>query len=269
MVMEKPRLLYKVEHQRQPYVRRFMWLLLALVATVAAYLALTFATGRGDSVPGLLAVGTAMALIVGGLLFIRVVWNLYRALTTRTETIRIFDRGFTWERKGEVHKYSWMQVRTLKQGARAFRLFGRPVMWRGTHTLITRDDKTFKFGARQGDPDRFLLAISPQIADVTGTAMGRALRADKAVRVHPALVLRSKGLVVKEQAIPWTRADVIAKGNTVEIRQLEKGGEFKRIKRLKAHEFENLPGFLDIAESAIRNHQPKRFNIKVQGAGYG
>jgi len=135
----------------------------------------------------------------------------------------------------------------------------------GAHELTMRDGKTFTFTARNGDTDRFAKSVRKQIAEVTGTAMGRALRNNKSVQLHPKLIVATGGLVAAGDKIPWSRVDIKKQGNKLEILKLERDGQFKRVHQYPVHQLENLPGFLDLADSLVRNHQPQRFNIKVKG----
>ena len=265
MSKDRPKLLFQARTRRRPYIRRFMWMLLGFVAAFAGYIALEEARARGESVPELLQIGSGLTLVVAGLLFIRMVVNLYRALTTPTETVRVFPQGFTWERGDDKHKYSWMQVRAFREGARPLKVFGVRLATVGAHELTIRDGRTFKFSARNGDTDRFAKSVRKPIAEVTGTAMSRALRNDKSIQIHPKLVVAKGGLVAAGDKIPWSRVDIKKQGNKLEILKLKKNGEFKRVRKYPVHQLENLPGFLDLADSLVRNHQPQRFNIRVKG----
>jgi len=265
MSENKPKLLFQAQTNRSQYVRRFMWTLLGLVASVAAYLALEFALGEGESVEELLRIGSGLSVIVAGAFFIRMGVYLYRALTTTTETIRVFSAGFTWERGGERYKYSWPQVRTFREGARPVKFLGRRLSTRGAQELIMRDGKTFAFTARHGDTDRFAKAMRRQIGEVTGTIMSRTLRNNKSVQIHPKLVIATGGLVADGDKIPWSRVDIKKQGNKLEILKLERDGQFKSVRKYPIHQVDNLLGFLDLADSLVRNAQPQRFNIPVKG----
>jgi hypothetical protein len=263
MVVEKPRLLYTAESNRRPYIRRFFWMLLATVAAVAALIALEEAQARGESINEVLNVGTFVAILTAGLLFFRMMLNLIRAIFTRTQSVKVFDRGFIWQRNDDEYKYSWPQVRAFKEGARVIRLFGRPLLVLGSHTLTTRDDKDFRFSAKMGNPETFAQVIRPHLADATGSAIGRALRNNKIVKVHPKLIVHTQGLVVDNQKIPWSKVDIRRKGNQLEILR-HNGRDFKSVGKFNTSDVENVGGFLDIADSLIRNHQPERFNIPAQ-----
>jgi hypothetical protein len=263
MVVEKPRLHYKAESRRRPYFRRFMWMLLGTVAAAACWLALAEAQARGESLPELLEIGVVVAIIVMGLLFIRALVNLIRWFSTRAEKVYVFDQGFIWERNDEQYKYSWMQLRSFREGANTLRLFGRPLLTTGAHKLLMRDGEEFAFTGRLGDVDRFAHAIRNQIAETTGTVMGRALRNNKTVRLHPNLIVKPKGLVVDKHRIPWSRVNVETRGRKLDIQRLNDDGKFKTVKTFNIRDIDNLGGFLELADSTIRNHQPERFNVKT------
>jgi hypothetical protein len=266
MVLDKPRLVFQAEVKRGPYFRRFAWLLLGTVTAFGAWVALQEAARRELADPLLLDVGLLVAALVLALLAIRMVINLVRGLTTRYEHLRFFDRGFTWQRGQERHKYGWNQLRSFRQGARRRSIFGATLFETGAQVLTMRDGSVFKVTRRHGDTQRFARAVRPYIADVTGISMGRALRQKKTVRLHRQLALSSAGVIAGKHKIPWSRLDIQVRGSRLIVRRRdEDSGKFKTVKRFGTHQIENLPGFLDVADSTIRNYQPERFRIKVQG----
>lgn len=263
-MLDKPKVIFHAEVSRRRYFRRFMWMLLLLVAAFGAWAALDEAAGRGVADSDLLTVGKGMALIVMTIAIVRALLNLYYWQTTHNEEIVVFDRGFVWKRGKKQSKYSWAQLKAFRHGARTLRLFGRPILQRGAHTLAMRDGKTYKFTARHGDTQAFADAVTPIIEDHTGTRMGQALRSKKSVRLHPQLVISAAGVQAGGTKIRWSQVDVQMKNNQLGIYVVQNNGKFKLIRRYPAHEVDNLAGFLDLAHSLIQNHQPKRFNIRTQ-----
>ncbi len=266
-----PQLRFEFSVSRRKYVKRVVWLIASVLVTALAWLALEFVRDSEEVVDGrLLNVGQWVALALVVVQLIRLFIGLRRTLVTPNESGRVYDRGFVWVRgivgkKGATeHKYGWNHVKSFKAGAKSTQIAGRSLVTRGTHVLETRDGEIFKFTGRHGDVNKFAAAISPYLAEVTGTRIGQALRNGKAVRLHPELVLQQKGVIAGKHKIRWSQVDIKTQGGRILIRQLQ-DGNFKTVKTFGIHEVENVPGFLDIADSTIRNHQPQRFNIRTHG----
>jgi hypothetical protein len=241
-------------------------MLLATVAAAGAWIALDYATGREDVDPDILRAGQIVAVFAIIMLVYQFLRNLLRALRLRTESARFFDKGFTWTRGKETHKYAWSQVRAFRTGARAIRLGRWTLVQFGSQRLTMNDGQTYRIGALQGDMRRFAAAVRPYIADVTGTRIGRALRAGKSVKLHPKLVITGGGLVVGKKRIRWSDVDVSVKRGKLVVSQQNAKGNFKPVRRYDTRQIDNLAGFLDVAHSTIRNHQPQRFNIQTHTA---
>src|SRR5690606_15289868 len=99
----------------------------------------------------------------------------------RDESLRFFDRGFTWTRSGSEYKYGWNKIATFREGVREIRLFERPVLQLGAHTLTMQDGRVFRFTGRYGDTRAFANAVRRYIAAVTGTRMAQALRQEQSI----------------------------------------------------------------------------------------
>lgn len=265
MVLDKPKLLLEVEVRRRRYLRRFAWLSLALVAVCGALIALDRAAARDLAGDTVFVVGQIAGLVLVALLLLRALSNLVRGLRTRNETLRFFDRGFSWKRGKTQHKYGWTQLKTFRQGAPSLRLGRWTLLQRGAHVLTMRDGQVFRFTPAHGDMRQFVRLTRPYVMDVTGTTMGRALRSEKSIRLHPQLIIQGAGVVVGKQKIRWSELDVKASERRLVIYRKNASGRFKQVKSYPAHRVDNLAGFVDIAESTIRNHQPERFNIKTHG----
>jgi hypothetical protein len=268
MVLEKPRVIYQLHVERRSHIRRFFWNLLGIVAAFGAAVALYVAEGRGIADPVLLQFGQIIGLGVSAMLLVRAVFALVRGLRRRNEYARFYDRGFTWQRGKEEHKYSWSQVKSFREGVRQLRL-GRLVLGQvGAQTLTTRDGQVYKFTQIHGDPKRFASTIRPFLADVMGEKMARALREKKSVRLHPKLVVMPAGIQAGKHKIRWSDLDVAVRRGRLIIRQADKSGKFRTVQSFGLHEVDNVGGFMEIATSTIKNYQPERFNIKTQKPTY-
>jgi hypothetical protein len=263
MAYNKPRVIYSFSVKRRPYWRRALWMLLATVAAAAAWVALDYAAGNEDVDPDLLRAGQIVAVFAIIMLSYQFLRNLLRAIRLRSESARFFDKGFTWTRGKETNKYSWSQLKAFRAGANAIRLGRFTLLQYGSHRLTMNDGETYRFGPLQGDMRRFGAALRPYVADATGTRIGRALRAGKSVKLHPKLVITGAGLVVGKNRIRWANVDVRIKRNKLVVSQQNSKGSFKPVKRYDTRSVDNLAGFLDVAHSTIRNHQPQRFNIQT------
>lgn len=267
MGLDNPKLIYAFKVERKPSVRRFMWMLLAFVASVSAWVALDEIIGRGEDVdPRLLDAGQTIAIILAIILGIRALIHLVRAIRTKTQSAQFFDRGFRWQYgKREPNKYSWSQLNTFREGGRVITFFNRPILQFGAHVLTMRDGKRYRFSARHGDMRRFAKVVRPIVADITGTRMAQALRNKKKVRIHADLIIQAGGIVAGKHKIRWSDVDLTTTKTKLTVSKKDKNGQFKSVKTYRIRDLDNLAGFLDIAHSTMRNHQPERFNIKTYG----
>ncbi|MCU0496371.1 MAG: hypothetical protein MUF87_03350 [Anaerolineae bacterium] len=268
MVLDKPKLIYTITVERQRYLKRFFWNLLALVAAFGAWVALNQAGGRGIADPLLIQVGEILALGVVALFFVRGIFNLWRWLTRRKESIQFFDRGFIWQQRGIDHKYKWTQVKSFREGVRPLRIGPWVIATLGAQTLTMGDNRAFRITAVHGDVRLITSYVRPYIADVIGERIARALRENKAVQLHPSLIMHSAGLQIGRNKIRWEQVDVEIRGDRLLIKKLNDRQKFKVFKTFNIRQIDNLGGFLEVANITIQNHQPHRFNIKVQGIGY-
>jgi hypothetical protein len=268
MAQEKPQLLYQLHVERRSHIRRFFWNLLAIVAAVGAWAALYVADERRIADRVLLQFGQIIALGVAAMLLVRAIFGLIRGLRRRNEFARFYDRGFVWQRGNQEFKYSWSQVKTFREGVRQLRL-GRLVLGQiGAQTLTTRDGNVFKFTAMHGNTRRFASVIRPYLADMMGERMAVALRDNKVIRLHPDLVVMPAGIQSGKHKIRWSDLDVVLRRGRLFIKRADKNGRFKTVRAFGVHEVDNVGGFLELASSTIKNHQPERFNIKTQKPTY-
>lgn len=268
MALEKPNLLYQVHVERRSHLRRFFWNLLGVVAAVGAWVALYVAEGRRVIDPLVLQAGQVIALGVAAMLLVRAIFGLIRGLRRRNEFARFYDRGFTWQRGREEHKYSWAQVKSFREGVRQLRL-GRLVLGEaGAQIMTTRDGNVYKFTRIHGDPRRFASAVRPYVSDVMGERMARALRDNKTLKLHPTLLVTPAGVQAGKHKIRWSELDVSVKRGRLLIRRADKSGKFRTVQSYGVHQVDNVGGFLELASSTIKNYQPERFNIKTQKPTY-
>src|SRR5690606_33337138 len=95
--------------------------------------------------------------------------------------------------------------------------------------------------------------------------MGQALRNRKAVRLNDELAVSAAGLAAGKLKIPWSELDVTIRKGKLILSRKNAAGIFKPVKSYPLYRLENVGGFMDVAASTIKNHQPERFNIKTQG----
>jgi len=256
---EKPRLIYGVSIRRKRYFSRFARALFLVLVVVAAYFALGEAAARGLANPLLLDVGRLAAVVLAGLLSVRGLYNLVMGLARRSESLRIYDKGLLWSRRGQKHKYAWHQLVAYREGARGLYLARWPLVQWGSNTFVMADGQRFRYGQRFGDTRVGAEAVRRYAAYVTGVRMGQALRSEQPVKLHPRLTIYPTGIESGKVDIHWSEADVQLDGDRLVIRRLEPDGRFKTVARYAQREVENVGGFLELADATIRNHQPDRF----------
>jgi hypothetical protein len=263
-----PKLRYQAEVNRRKFWRRLPMLLLGVGGAAGAYWALSYSARRGDvTVDGwLLDIGRLVAAVLAGYLAVLAGLCLYRALTRRNERIKVFDKGFTWRRMGRVYKYSWSQIDVLREGAGGIYLRRRPLLTWGKHRLMMDDNKVFTFKPTHGDPRRFIAAVRRPVADVTGQRMASTLREESPVVLTKGLTVFPGGIEARRKEIPWSRVNVVVKGGTLRVQQKRADGRFKTVARYRVSSIDNLGGFMELAYTTIRNHQPERFGKKRETA---
>lgn len=246
-------------------MRGFLLMLLAGLAAAGAGLALHEAAARGLVEGIALDVGMLVAIVLAGWFAIRAVVNLVRALSRRSESIAIFNKGFLWQIGKTQHRYKWGQLVTFREGARGIYLFGRPLLRWGAHRLRMADDRIFKFGARHGDPREFAYIVRPYAAHVTSISMGRRLRADRPIRLHPALTVYPRGIEAGATEIHWADLNVKVKRGRLMI-QKRAGGEFRTVRSYPIAQVDNVGGLLELLKSLLPQHQPERLRTGKHAA---
>ncbi len=266
MNFEKPRLIFQANVERKRFFRRFTLAFIVALACGVAWFALEQAGMRGLIDPAVLGVGQIVALVVFVIFTARALVSLFVWLRLKNESLKVFDKGFTWTRGKDAYKSSWNKLVNFREGARALRLAGRPMLQWGAHTLTMQDQRVFKFTSTHGDPRDFVKTVRPYVAEVTGTRMGKALRAERPVKLHPKLTVWPGGVEIDKLKLPWTEIDVKVRGGKLTVFQLGKNGKFKPVRSYPISKIDNVSGFVELATSTMRSYQPERFGIKTQRA---
>jgi hypothetical protein len=254
--LKKPRLLYQITIERSRYRKRALLLLLLVLISAGAWFALGLPqAAAADSRAVNIGRLTAAAIIL--LASIRLVINLVRWRSHRSETLRLFDRGFTWIRGGTEYQSSWSKVHTFREGGRGIYLGQRPLLQWGAHTLLMQDKQTFKLLPRHGNLRQLTRLLRPLIAEPTGIRMSRRLRRELPIRIHPKIVVWPGGLEIGKDEYPWEtlRVGMTKQRLMIEARQ---NGKTRRVGRFGSHSIDNLGGFLEVAQTTIRTHRPAR-----------
>ena len=253
--LDKPRLIFETQVERRHYWRRFRRSFIIAVCSLLAWVALHVTRSRGIVGGIALDIGWLVAMVLFALSLVKVVVNLTRWRTRPNEAVRLFTQGFAWERNGAKHQYSWNKLRTFREGGRGIYFRKQPLIQWGALTLTMADGSVFKFMPRHGNLQQIARIIHPYAAEVTGIRMGRRLRQEKPVRVHPALVVWPGGLQVGKKEYPWQVLSVGVKRNKLVIRAKE-NGKVRTVRRYNIHSVDNLGGFVELATTTIQTHRP-------------
>lgn len=256
--LQKPRLVFQAQIERRVHWRRARFALLALAAVALGMLALRLARDAVAADLALLDLGFLAAVIAAGLLAVRAGVNLLRWRRRRDETLAFYDQGFVWKRDGTQHKYAWNKLAVLREGAGGLYLRGRPLLQWGAHTLTMTDGAVFRVTPAHGNVRAFARAVRPFAAEVTGTRMGRILRRERPVRLHPKLVVWPGGVEAGRREIPWADLDVNVRHGRLIIRARNARGRFVTVMRYRISRVDNVGGFVDLARATIRNHRPQQ-----------
>ena len=268
MAAQLSHVLFSAEIRRSRYLRRFIWLLLGTLTTAAAYVALVEASSRGLASLLLLDIGKAVAIVLGGLLAARGLYNLILTLVRRSESLQLYSKGFLWTRGGKTYKYRWTQLARFREGARGLYLFRRPLLTWGAHTLEMDDERVFRFGSIHGDTRLFARVVRPYAAYVTSVKMSRALRDDRPVRLHPRLTLYPGGVEAGKSEIRWSEVNATVKNGRLLVRRSNQDKPAKTIRRYGLHRVDNVGGFLEIVNSTHRQFQAGRKVAKRATTSY-
>lgn len=259
MVPTPPKLIYEIQVNPKPFRRRFAWSALATVASVGALIALDRAGQRGNIDTRLLLVGQVIGLIVLILFSIRTLQNLWRGITRKNERLRFYDKGFVWKREADEYKYAWSQLQIYRDSSRGLYLGKYPLIQLGAYLLKMQDGKTFRITGAHGDIRAFASAVKRYVSYATGVHLGRALRQDEIITLHPRLKVQSDGIFVGKEGVHWSDTDVNLRHQRLLIRRKEANGKVRKIRSYDTRTVNNVGGFMEVAVSAIQNHQPERF----------
>lgn len=251
MAAAPSRVLYSMEIRRSRYFRRFLLLLVAVLAVAGAYLALNEAALRGLADSLLLDVGKAVAIVLLVVLAVRGLYNLSQTFIRRSESLNVYNKGFIWTRDGKPYKYRWTDLARFREGARAVYLLNRPVVQWGAHELQMEDERLFKFRAYHGNTRRFARVVRPYAAYVTSVKISRLLRQDRPVRLHPRLTLYPGGVEAGKAQIHWSELDLLVRGGQLLVRR-RRGKGIKTVRRYSIASVDNVGGFIDLVKSADR-----------------
>ena len=252
--LQQPKLLLEIKVERKVYARRLRFSIYVLVAAALAWVALDQGRAR-ELVAGVtLDVGRLVAGVLILLMSVRVIFNFFRWRSRPNESIRFFNKGFIWTRRGTDHRYSWGKVQTFREGGHTRYLFRRPFLQWGQHKLTMSDNQVFRLASWHGDLQKIARAIRPVIAEVTGTRIGQRLREEKPVKVHKRLTIWPGGLQIGKEELPWQVLNVSVKNQKLVIKAKDRG-KVRTVGRFSIHSIDNLGGFMDIATSTIRNHR--------------
>jgi hypothetical protein len=257
-IPRKPRLLFECTIERRPYIRRLLWSVLAAVTALAAAGAFEVAAGQGlidSTVQTIGTVAGVVALIWFGLRALR---NLWRALRRQDETLRFYDRGFIWSRRGQTFKYGWGQVASYRETWRGLRLRGRPLIQWGSFQLRMQDGKVFRITGKHGDLRQFSAAVRRYPARVTGVRMAQRLREELPVTLHRQLVIWPGGIQAGKEEIPWSKVDVRVRAGRVVVLRQDENGKYRPVGSYSVRNVDNVGGLMELVPETVRNHQRER-----------
>lgn len=261
MSASNTRLIYAASVKRGRFGRQFLLGLLGALTSVGAYAALREAGLRPDiDVPPLaLDIGKLAAIILGGWLAVRSLIGLWRALTRPSQAVRVYNKGFAWEKGGVKNRYRWQQLLTFREGARGIFLGGRPLLQWGAHELTMDDRQVLRFTADMGNTRAFADAVRPYTSYVTSVRIGRLLRQNQSVKLHPKLTVTPSGVEAGKTEVTWADMDIQASRSGLSLRKRSPQGKFKTVRHYPLHALENAGGFLELAQGTIRNYQPESY----------
>jgi hypothetical protein len=261
MSASNTRLIYAASVKRGRFGRQFLLGLLGALTSVGAYAALREAGLRPEiDVPPLaLDIGKLAAIILGGWLAVRSLIGLWRALTRPSQAVRVYNKGFAWEKGGVKNRYRWQQLLTFREGARGIFLGGRPLLQWGAHELTMDDRQVLRFTADMGNTRAFADAVRPYTSYVTSVRIGRLLRQNQSVKLHPKLTVTPSGVEAGKTEVTWADMDIQASRSGLSLRKRSPQGKFKTVRHYPLHALENAGGFLELAQGTIRNYQPESY----------
>lgn len=264
---QAPELVFRGGVQRETYVKRWRWALVAMIAGGGIWYILTLPL-VSDAIKNTAylpitaqAVILNMGQVIGALVVLfaggRFAINLVYASRRKTQRMKFYDRGFVWERDGETHKYSWNAVKTVREFPGELKIAGRVVRHTGGVTLKMRDGTVFTFTPIHGNVRDLIRRVSPYYAEEIGIRMGQAIRMGKTIQIHPQIAFAEQGLRIGDKTLSWARVnlDMTDDERDLLINRFDKQGNIKPVVSIPTAEIDNLGGFLEIATTTIENHQ--------------
>lgn len=249
------RLLYATGARRSLYFRCFLRALLGVLLSIALGLAISNLIERDQHSSLILDIGLMLAFLFGLWFLIRLIVHLVRIFTRRTVSVRLYDKGILWSEKGRMHKHRWTEVVRFREGARALRLFGRPLLEWGAQTLTMEDGSEYRFSPYLGDVEAFALYVRPYAAHVTSLRMGKALRKEQPVKLSEKLVIYPGGVAIRRTEVPWAelRVTVDSSFRRITLRRVQPGVKSKILTRMPVYSLDNAGGFVEIARPQIES----------------
>lgn len=268
---DQPELVFKGGELRKQYVRRWRWALVAMLASGGMFymLSLQLVTDAVDALTWMPYTVRLIALnggriIAATVLLIsvsRFLANVLIALRRKTQRMKFYDRGFTWEINGEKHKYGWNAVKTVREQPHSYHFAGRTLLQWGGVTFKMRDGNQFKFTPAHGNINQFLQRVHPYYTAEIGTRMGQMLRLNKTFKVHPAITVTPAGLVIdgknNKTRIGWAQLHLELDNDkhNLSISRYDEYEIMQPVMKLSTYTIDNLGAFMEVAETTMENYQ--------------
>ncbi len=254
--LEAPKLLYQVIIDRSHYRKRSRFLLVIIIVSAGAWFALNQEQTLRAADSRAVSIGALAAAAIILLASIRLVINLVRWRNRPSETLRMFNKGFSWTRGDQKQQYGWANVQIFREGGHGLYLGKRALLQWGSHRLLMGDKQTFVLLPRHGNLRRMARIIRPHVGEYVGIRMARRLREEKPIRIHPKIIVWPGGLQVGKAEYPWEQLKVGLKGQRLVIQAREKG-KYHVVGRYSIGSIDNLGGFLELAQTTIRTHRER------------
>lgn len=249
------RLLYATGARRGLYVRFFLRALLGVLLAIALGVAVTNLAERDQQFTLLLNIALLLAIVFGLWFAIRLAVQFVRIFTRRSVTVYLYDKGLLWSEKGHTSKHRWAEVVRFREGARAVRLFGRPLIEWGAHILTMEDGSEYRFSPYLGDVEAFAQYVRPYASHITSLRMGKALRQEQPVKLSDKLVIYPGGVAVRRTEVPWAELRVTVNDtySRITLRRVRPGARPKVLTKMPVYSLDNAGGFVEIARPQIES----------------